>query len=574
MRTVIFCLSLCIPLGLFGQTQCEKVLADGRELYKRGRYDEALDQFWAALVSCQSENKTEEVNTWLKKTQDAYIAELDRRIENEKLALGKALTAQKAAEAAKVAEATARQQAETNAALARERGKKAEARRLALIADNVRAKGRYSDALLLAYLGLRFSNEGKPAPEMMRAFGDAVRDSFATTVFEGKKPLDKVEIASDGLMAVLRLNDQSLYLVRVDQKKEYQLSASSKVFLDFCISPKGNYVAAWGSDQYARIWDREGRLMGTLTGHAEALRFVAFSADERCVVSCSRDNSARLWKLNGEPVATCIGHSGNVYAAAFSQDGNFVLTRSSDGTARVWNLKGEQIATVGNQSYYLHDAEIGPENGQFVTAEADGSTRLWNSDGKMIAEISRHTGAAKELMLSPDRSKIISRGNDHVIRIKDLKTNQEYDLKHPSPVLGMSMKDDGSQLLSWSEDMMVRLWSINGQLVQSFKGHKNRILAASFAQNDLIVTSGKDGAAKLWDVQGNILTEWIINPEHPLPALFLPEGNRILVANQSNQTLVLSPLPQEVLRQMEQRLGLNNQLLSDLQKRYNIEFFE
>ena len=121
------------------------------------KYDDALDQFWAALVTCQNEAGGAQVSRLIQQAQEAYISELADAVESEKKALVEALAAKAQAETAKQKEEIARREAEQNAQRAREQGIRAESRRLALLADNTRSKGQKSDAVLLAYLALRLS---------------------------------------------------------------------------------------------------------------------------------------------------------------------------------------------------------------------------------------------------------------------------------------------------------------------------------------------------------------------------------------------------------------------------------
>ena len=52
-----------------------------------------------------------------------------------------------------------------------------------------------------------------------------------------------------------------------------------------------------------------------------------------------------------------------------------------------------------------------------------------------------------------------------------------------------------------------RLWDLQGNLLQVFKGHEDEIFSVAFSpEGKSILTSSYDNTARLWDLQGNVLT--------------------------------------------------------------------
>lgn len=78
---------------------------------------------------------------------------------------------------------------------------------------------------------------------------------------------------------------------------------------------------------------------GPLTGHAGGVVALAFSPDERLLVSGSYDKTVRIWDTEtGRDVFGALeGHTGMVGAVAFSQHGRQVASGSHDSTIRVWD---------------------------------------------------------------------------------------------------------------------------------------------------------------------------------------------------------------------------------------------
>jgi WD40 repeat protein len=101
---------------------------------------------------------------------------------------------------------------------------------------------------------------------------------------------------------------------------------------------KQGWVADTGNDIF--LWDtRTGRRLNSSSmSQAFRLMYVAFSPDNRRLLTCGFDFSARLWDVQtGQPLSGLMRHGQPVVWGAFSPDGSSVVTVSRDKTARVWD---------------------------------------------------------------------------------------------------------------------------------------------------------------------------------------------------------------------------------------------
>jgi len=65
-----------------------------------------------------------------------------------------------------------------------------------------------------------------------------------------------------------------------------------------CISHDGHLFATGGTNQVVRIWDvREGKVLGVGYGHSDSVTCLAFSHDDKQVVSTGLDGSILLWNI-------------------------------------------------------------------------------------------------------------------------------------------------------------------------------------------------------------------------------------------------------------------------------------
>jgi len=80
------------------------------------------------------------------------------------------------------------------------------------------------------------------------------------------------------------------------------------------------------------------------TGHTSWVCSVAFSPDEKYIVSGSYDKTVRLWDSNtGKELRKFKGHIGSVSSAAFSPDGKSIVSGSDDGSLKIWTSSTGKI---------------------------------------------------------------------------------------------------------------------------------------------------------------------------------------------------------------------------------------
>jgi len=73
---------------------------------------------------------------------------------------------------------------------------------------------------------------------------------------------------------------------------------SASFFYGVKFSPAGRYIAAGDRDGMLRMWNVRTSQMEKWTAHGSAVRSVAFTPDEKGLVSSSRDNTWKYWDFS------------------------------------------------------------------------------------------------------------------------------------------------------------------------------------------------------------------------------------------------------------------------------------
>mmetsp|Transcript_49693 Transcript_49693/g.118392 ORF Transcript_49693/g.118392 Transcript_49693/m.118392 type:complete len:417 (-) Transcript_49693:128-1378(-) len=134
------------------------------------------------------------------------------------------------------------------------------------------------------------------------------------------------------------------------------------------ISKSTEVVATGAADSMVKVWPLTTQQLSqqavarprTLSGHSGEVWAVAFSDDERWLVSAGIDTKVVVWELEfGVMVRTLTGHFAPIVSVAFAMSDALFVTASTDGTARVWNLEaGTCLQTLCGHAKPLWSAQF------------------------------------------------------------------------------------------------------------------------------------------------------------------------------------------------------------------------
>jgi WD40 repeat protein len=547
--------------------------SEGLRLMDTKDYGAAINQFVAALVACKDLPPDHDLSKQIKRAQNIWVGDLQESVAREQKAYREALAAKERADSAQVAEGKARRDAEANAQKARQQGIKAESLRLALLADMARQRGQKSDAVLLSWMALQLSGAEWP-PFVVRAFGEAVRDSFSNVFFNGNSPIEAAVFLPGGQKVLLRNAEGAHFVVGLGEKPS--VAQLPKDISEITVANQSERLLGWARGaQTVRLLDAAGQVLATLEGHTAGIRQAIFSPDDNQILTCSRDRTARLWSLKGAQLAVYQQHSATVQDAQFAPDGSYVVTRDAGGSGYIQKLDGTPMGLAGSPMEFLVDVDLLADGQYLVSKFANGSVRFVNAQGGAGGFLAIPDERVESLAFATKAARVAACGKRKVALFDPLESEALVTVEHKSEVRGAALNAAGTRLLTWANDRVLRLWDLRGNPLQTFVGHRGAIVAAVFSPDEnYLLTTAKDGTAKLWDLSGNLLTEWMLGTENPAPATFSPDGQYVMTAIQNGKSLALAPIPMDVYRSVQPEKVLKAESTPQVLQAYNVQYTE
>jgi WD40 repeat protein/energy-coupling factor transporter ATP-binding protein EcfA2 len=102
---------------------------------------------------------------------------------------------------------------------------------------------------------------------------------------------------------------------------------------------------------------------------------------------------------------------------------------------------------------------------------------------------------------------------------------------HNGWVISVAVSRDGKYIATGSEDSTVQLWSIEGELIHTFKGHQDWVNSVAFSSDGKYILSGSaDKTVKLWSKEGQLLKTLPLK-DRVNSVSFSPSSDRIITGS-------------------------------------------
>ncbi len=227
----------------------------------------------------------------------------------------------------------------------------------------------------------------------------------------------------------------------------------------------GSGVVLAGQGVTVRALDPAGgRELFRLTGHNDAVRCLAVSADGRRAVSGSDDRTVRIWDLErAREIRRFSQHRAGVTGVALSPDGKLVLSGARDGTLRLWeSATGKELRSFVVPRGPVLCVALSADGACAVSGHFDTTLRLWETaSGREMRRFAGHRQMVGGVACSPE-GLVVSGSHDQTVRLWDPASGAELAAGqgHTGAVAAVALSGDGKRIASAGLDMTVRLWQV------------------------------------------------------------------------------------------------------------------
>jgi WD40 repeat protein len=274
-------------------------------------------------------------------------------------------------------------------------------------------------------------------------------------------------------------------------------------------SADGKWILS-GGDKTVKLWDAAGgREIRTYTGeHTGYVASVAFSADERLLLSSGTEGKIVLWDAaGGQKVRDFAGHAKGAFRAVFSSDGRSIVSGGMDAAIKFWDVaSGELIRTLTGHTAAVRTLALSPDGKYLLSGSWDKTIKLWEAaTGLEVRTFAGHTAAVNAVVFSPDGKYLLSAGGkDGTVRYWDVATGRELAVLrgHRGEVTSVAFLPDGRKAVSGSFDRTVRVWDlVRGSELQSLPAGEVSVFSVAISPDGRQLLAGSRNMS-LWDIAG------------------------------------------------------------------------
>ncbi|RCG31886.1 hypothetical protein DQ384_08960 [Sphaerisporangium album] len=311
-------------------------------------------------------------------------------------------------------------------------------------------------------------------------------------------------------------------LLSMSSRQAYQteLTGHTDAISDVAFSPDQRTMVTAGKDQTVMLWDvRRRTRLATLTGHATWLRAASLSPDGRTLATGGDDRKLVLWDVaRRTPVATLTGHTGPVKDFAFVPDGSVLASAGADRTVILWDVaRRTRLATLTGHTGFVQALAFSPDGRTLATAGADATAKLWDrATGRTLATLAGHTRSVDDVAFSPDGRTLATASPDQTVILWDVarRTRLATLTGHTGEVRTVAFSPDGRTLASAGHDRTVVLWDVARRTrLATLTGHTDNIYTVAFhPRAPMLASAGEDGRVIFWDPTRLSLaghTDWV-----------------------------------------------------------------
>jgi len=231
---------------------------------------------------------------------------------------------------------------------------------------------------------------------------------------------------------------------------------------------------------------------------------------------------------------------GTIHDIRFSRNGSLLLVAGGRGafSGRVvlFDVKtGDRVAEIGEEVDSVLAADVSADHQYVALGGPSKVVKVFSTTtGELVHRIRKHTDWVTALAFSPDGKMFATGDRSGGVHIWETEKGAiVFTLdEHKVRITDLSWRADGAVLASGADDGNLILWSMkDGFPLRNIVAHATKesprysrrtgVLSLNFANDGRLLTSGRDGTARLWSTEGEQELEFKIDSGLPLSTSLL-----------------------------------------------------
>lgn len=367
----------------------------------------------------------------------------------------------------------------------------------------------------------------------------------------GVLPITKLpDQLSDEIFDTLRQATNNVRERRITIEKQSGLST-------FAFSGDDKTLATGSQEGTVKLYRRQGDSFEPLEAqpipYGEKIMSLSFSPDGKLLAIAAWRTAVRIWDLEKQQYVMTLPYDAWVNRLSFSPDGEMLATASANGQITLWGLNKNKSTEIEQLSYFsVKGSAIAlnfSQDGQYLGVGTNqGEVVVRNRQGQTLSQFTTKS-AINDLQFSPDGQLLAVATNGGLGQVwrwqKEEKISQLVG--HENRINAMTFSPNGQQIATASEDTTIRLWDLQGNLLEKFPGHKQGATQIKYMANSpYLVASATDGMLHLWDLSWKDLPKLKGHINSVYRVQFSPDG-QYLATGSADETARLWSLQGEQL---------------------------
>ncbi len=224
-----------------------------------------------------------------------------------------------------------------------------------------------------------------------------------------------------------------------------------------------------GTEGSARVWDWERGKIEQVLAHDGVVRGLAFTGDERLVISAG-GGTVRFWNAKTGAAVGTIALPG-VIALSLTSDDKHVVAAGEDGVLRIYDVANQSLVRSFRTGSPIETLASTPDGRVVAAGGRDGIVELWSKeDGRKLAAWPLHRSSVIALAFAPDGRSLATAGEDHAAHLVHLENGmprgETQSWTHDDRVYGVTFSPDGNNVFTTGREGAIKITSAaDGHLV-------------------------------------------------------------------------------------------------------------